>query len=105
MSTPHETVVRVADNGMYYGLCLSCLDRGPLEIEKDEAGDWSTAHAARSKLGNMLQPHVNSQRRTAARTYRERSVDPRWTEDERLLWAQMADELERPQDEGQDTLF
>lgn len=101
----HEVIVRRTDNDLFWALCITCHDRSNLETDYNEAQEWADLHAERSKAGNMNQPHTMWRRETAAKVYRQRSEDPRWTEEERLLWAQMADELESPPDEGQDALF
>ena len=100
----HHAEVKHVDQ-YRFGYCYTCEDRGPLTEEADKAQEWVDDHVHRSRFGNMLQPHTNWKRETAARIYRERSADPRWSEEHRLLWAQMADELEYSPDEGQDTLF
>lgn len=104
----HKAVVREIEGLGFFGLCLYCGDRGDIEQEQGDASDWATEHIIRARQGNML-PMGNTQiqKATAARTYWQRSKDPRWSPKEREMWAMMASELEEPplSDEGQDPLF
>jgi len=107
MSVIHKAVVREIEELGFFGLCLYCGDRGPVERDRGDASDWATAHVLRSREGNML-PFGDQQlrRESAVKLYRARSKDPRWSPPEQQMWAMMAEELERPDPtEGQDPLF
>lgn len=89
----HETTVVVAGQG-WQGRC-SCRQNGKIEAEWGKANMWGLNHqqdVARTKM--RLEKKGMSLERTIE-YYREREADETESTEHRVLWGQMAYELER----------
>lgn len=106
----HAAMVATTPEG-YLGFCNTCGSRALMFVaERGTAQEWCDQHERAARTG-YLNPRVRPGLPKLEQQYRENSENPVYTEAERLLWKQLADELaerDKPKHyemEGQMQLF
>ena len=92
MAGPHDHFIRHPEGSKFFSVCGYCGERSDRGLVEAEVDDWEYKHERKIPTGSG---RGTARLATSVKYYREKADDTRFTQRQRGLWQQLADEAER----------